>query len=255
MKTSSSGISDVGYVRSSNEDCLGLFPEFNLYVVADGMGGHAAGEVASKMAVAGVKQFFTIQQEHANDSDDASTKPSREVLMSQAISSANQAIYKAASQDISRKGMGTTVVALLADPTELIIGFVGDSRVYLQSKGQIEQLTQDHSLVNDYVRQGLLAPEEAEFHSLKHVLSRALGTNAEVEVETIRRIPEAGDLFILCSDGLSNKLTPQDINMILMETEDNLEEGGKALVERAKKNGGEDNITVILVRYPDNKTT
>lgn len=254
MKTTSAGITDVGYVRRSNEDSLGLFPEFNLYIVADGMGGHAAGEVASEMAVAAMKQFFTIHQEQSNDSNDTSTNPSREALMAQAISCANQSIHKAACQDISRKGMGTTVVALLADPSELIIGFVGDSRVYLQKKGQIEQLTQDHSLVNEYVRQGLLSPEEAEPHPLKHVLSRALGTNAEVDVETLRRIPEPGDLFILCSDGLSNKLTPKEMNMILMETADDLEKGGNALIERAKKNGGEDNITAILVRYHDEDT-
>ncbi|HIE64706.1 MAG: Stp1/IreP family PP2C-type Ser/Thr phosphatase [Nitrospira sp.] len=249
MKTTSAGITDVGCVRLSNEDSLGLFPEFNLYVVADGMGGHAAGEIASNMATAEMKAFFTNQQGSAHNMNDASTKPSREALMSQAISSANQSIYKAASQDSSCKGMGTTIVALLADPTELIIGFVGDSRVYLQNKGRIEQLTQDHSLVNHYVQQGLLSPEAAETHPLKHVLSRALGTNAEVKVETLRRVPEPGDLFILCSDGLSNKLTPQDIHTILTEAADDLKKGGMALVERAKKNGGEDNITAILLRY------
>jgi len=249
MKTSSAGITDVGYVRLSNEDSLGLFPEFNLYVVADGMGGHAAGEVASNMAVAEMKAFFTREKEQSNNRTAASTRPSREALISQAIFCANQSIYEAASQDNARKGMGTTVVALLADPAELIIGFVGDSRVYLQNKGRIEQLTHDHSLVNDYVRQGLLSPEAAEVHPLKHVLSRALGTNPEIEVETLRRTPESGDLFILCSDGLSNKLTPQEINTILTETADDLEKGGKALIERAKKNGGEDNITAILLRY------
>jgi protein phosphatase len=254
MKITSAGITDVGYVRLSNEDSLGLFPEFNLYIVADGMGGHAAGEVASKMAVEEIKAFFFRHQEQSNDGSDASTKPSREALLSQAISSANQSIFKSASQDTSRKGMGTTVVALLADPTELIIGFVGDSRVYLQNKGRIEQLTRDHSLVNDYVQQGLLSSEAAESHPLKHVLSRALGTNAEVDVETLSRIPEPGDLFILCSDGLSNKVSSREMDMILTENTDDLEKGGRALVERAKKNGGEDNITAVLLRYQDEES-
>ncbi|MFQ5580310.1 MAG: Stp1/IreP family PP2C-type Ser/Thr phosphatase [Nitrospiria bacterium] len=249
MKITSSGITDIGCVRLSNEDSLGLFPEFKLYVVADGMGGHAAGEVASKMAVDEIKAFFTYQAERSNNRSNPSTHPSGEALISQAISSANQSIFEAASRDASRKGMGTTVIALLAGQSELIIGFVGDSRVYLQKEGRIEQLTEDHSLVNDYVRQGLLSVEAAKSHPLKHVLSRALGTNPEVEAETLSRTPEPGDLFILCSDGLSNKLTPQEMNIILAETADDLEKGGKALVEGARENGGEDNITAILVRY------
>lgn len=240
MKVTTAGITDVGRVRRSNEDSLGLFPDLNLYIVADGMGGHAAGEVASRLAVDAIKEFFTSPE---------TTQQTDEGKLASAIAYANQKIYEASGQDSSLTGMGTTVVAVLAQPEDTIIGFVGDSRVYLHQSAKIEQLTQDHSLVNEYVRKGLLTREAAEHHPLKHVISRALGTNAAVEVETLRRKPAPGEILVLCSDGLSNKLSPQEMNTILMETEGNLEKAGDLLVEKAKEKGGEDNITAILVCY------
>jgi serine/threonine protein phosphatase PrpC len=242
MKIAAAGLTDIGCVRRSNEDNLGLFPELNLYLIADGMGGHAAGEVASKMAVETIKEFFTSPE---------ITQQTEEARLTRAIAHANQRIYEASERDAALSGMGTTVVAVLAQPTEIIISFVGDSRVYLYQNGKVEQLTQDHSLVNEYIRKGLLTPEAAERHPLKHVLSRALGTNPTVEVEIARRIPASGDVLILCSDGLSNKLTHDEMNSILMEAEGDLEKTGRALVEKAKEKGGEDNITTILIRYHD----
>jgi protein phosphatase len=240
MRVITAGITDVGRVRRSNEDSLGLFPDLNLYIVADGMGGHAAGEVASKMAVDAIKEFLTSPE---------ITQQSQEAQLARAIAYANQKIYEAGEKDPSLNGMGTTVVAVLAQPMETIIGFVGDSRVYLQENNKIEQLTQDHSLVNEYVRKGLLTVEAAERHPLKHVISRALGTNAAVEVETIHRTPAPGDVLLLCSDGLSNKLSRQEMNAILIETEGDLEKAGNLLIQKAKDKGGEDNITAILVGY------
>ena len=242
MKVITAGITDVGRVRRSNEDSLGLFPDLELYIVADGMGGHAAGEVASKMAVDAIKEFLTSPE---------ITQQSQEAQLARAIAYANQKIYEAGEQDPSLSGMGTTVVAVLAQPMEAIIGFVGDSRVYLQQNDKIEQLTQDHSLVNEYVRKGLLTVEAAERHPLKHVISRALGTNAAVEVETLHRTPAAGDILLLCSDGLSNKLTIHEINAILIEAAGNLEKAGNRLVQKANDKGGEDNITAVLVGYHD----
>lgn len=240
MKVTIAGLTDVGRVRHSNEDSLGLFPELNLYVVADGMGGHAAGEVASKMAVEAIKEFLTAPE---------TTQQSEESKLAQAISYANRKIFEASGQNAALSGMGTTVVALLAHPSDSFIGFVGDSRVYLYHKNKLQQLTQDHSLVNEYVRKGLLTPEAAENHPLKHVISRALGTHAEVEVETIRRIPYSGDIYILCSDGLSNKLSAQEMNDILMKAQGDLDKAGHTLIQLAKDKGGEDNITAVLVSY------
>ncbi len=240
MKVMAAGLTDVGCVRRSNEDSFGLSPELNLYIVADGMGGHAAGEVASKMAVQLIKEFFSSPE---------ITEQTAEMKLARAINHANQRIHEAGGKDASLSGMGTTVVTVLARPEQVLIGFVGDSRVYLHHQNKIEQLTQDHSLVNEYVRKGLLTPEAAERHPLKHVISRALGTSPAVDVETLRRNPESGDILLLCSDGLSNKLNFEEINSILLQTKDHLEKACSALVEKAKEKGGEDNITVILIGY------
>ena len=240
MKVMAAGLTDVGRVRRSNEDSFGLSPELHLYIVADGMGGHAAGEVASRMAVQLIKEFFSSPE---------ITEQTQEMKLARAINYANQKIHEAGEKDPALSGMGTTVVTVLARPEQVLIGFVGDSRVYLHHQNKIEQLTQDHSLVNEYVRKGLLTPEAAEHHPLKHVISRALGTSPAVEVETIRRNPVSGDTLLLCSDGLSNKLTFDEMNAILLKTGDNLEKACSALVEKAKEKGGEDNITVILIGY------
>lgn len=240
MKVIAAGLTDVGCVRRSNEDSLGLFPEHNLYIVADGMGGHAAGEVASKMAVELIKEFFSSTE---------ITEQTEEMKLARAINHANQRIHEAGEKDAALSGMGTTVVTVIARSEEMLIGFVGDSRVYLQQNNKTQQLTQDHSLVNEYVRKGLLTPEAAERHPLKHVISRALGTSPAVEVETVRRTPASGDILLLCSDGLSNKLTLEEINAILTQTRDNLEKTCSALIEKAKEKGGEDNITAILIGY------
>ncbi|MBI3805026.1 MAG: Stp1/IreP family PP2C-type Ser/Thr phosphatase [Nitrospirae bacterium] len=240
MKVTAAGLTDVGRVRRSNEDSLGLFPEFNLYVVADGMGGHAAGEVASRIAVQSIQEFFSSPE---------ITEQTAEMKLARAIGYANEKIYEAGEKDSSLSGMGTTVVAVVAHPTETIIGYVGDSRVYLFQEDKTRQLTQDHSLVNEYVRKGLLTAEAAQHHPLKHVISRALGTSPRVDVETLRQASVPRNILLLCSDGLSNKLTLEEINTILTTMNDNLEKACRALVERAKEKGGEDNITVVLIGY------
>ncbi|MGB3942515.1 MAG: Stp1/IreP family PP2C-type Ser/Thr phosphatase [Candidatus Manganitrophaceae bacterium] len=240
MKVTTAGMTDVGCVRRLNEDRLGMFPGLNLYIVADGMGGHAAGEVASKMAVESMEAFFS--------SPDV-TEQALDMKLVQAINYANQKIHDAGEKDPALNGMGTTVVAVVAQTDETIIAYVGDSRVYLFRDNRIVQLTQDHSLVNEYIRKGLLTPEAALHHPLKHVISRALGTGPTVEAETIRRPPVSGDIFLLCSDGLSNKLSPEEMRAILTATQGNLEKAGSALIDKAKEKGGEDNITVVLIGY------
>ena len=240
MRVCAFGQSDLGLVRQTNEDHFGLFPEQNLYVVADGMGGHAAGEVASRIAVASVRKYFQAP-EHArqNPAD----------RLREAVKTANSAVVSAGECDPSLNGMGTTIVAICALLNTVIIGHVGDSRIYRYRNNQVEQLTQDHSLVNDYVRQGLITPEGAAHHPMRHVISRALGTSVQVEVEIARHAPQAGDVFLLCSDGLSNRIASSEMNTLLATALDDLEKTAGALVARAKDNGGEDNITVILVRY------
>jgi len=243
MKVVASGITDVGCVRSSNEDSLGLFPELSLYIVADGMGGHAAGEVASRMAVDQVKLSYDVQVER-------SSVVEKEAKLIAAIEAANDAIYTAGVQDASLAGMGTTLVALLAEEKEAIVAHVGDSRLYLHHNDETQQLTEDHSLVSEYIQKGLLTPEAAEHHPQRHVLSRALGTGLGVEVSVFRRATRPGETYLLCSDGLSNKLKLPEINQILSASKGNLEAAGKELIAQAKEKGGEDNITALLVAYP-----
>lgn len=246
MKIMASGLSDVGCVRASNEDSMGLFHDLNLYVVADGMGGHAAGEVASKMAVEQIKAC--IAPSAAGTGAVADIGQCNEEKLVKAISHANLQIFLTGSKDAALNGMGTTVVALLSSGEELAVGFVGDSRLYLLQNGAFQQLTEDHSVVNEYVQKGLITPEAAEHHPQKHVLSRAMGTAPEVQVEAFTRKPKAGDTYLLCSDGLSNKLSASEIHAILKQSK-SIDDASKQLVQSAIHAGGEDNITVLLVSF------
>ncbi len=239
MRIVTSGMSDVGCVRASNEDSFGLFHDLDLFVVADGMGGHAAGEVASKMAVEQIESYFRKTAETASSEAPQDNKE----RLSKAISYANLQIFKTGTSDVKLNGMGTTVVALFANQKEFIVGFVGDSRLYLLRENTIEQLTHDHSMVNDYVKKGLLTPEAAEHHPQKHVLSRAMGTGPEVAVEVSARTPQIGE-----TDGLSNKLSAADMSQIVGKSED-LDAASKNLIQEAIQAGGEDNITVVLLSY------
>ncbi|MFQ5543659.1 MAG: Stp1/IreP family PP2C-type Ser/Thr phosphatase [Nitrospiria bacterium] len=250
IKIKAAGATDIGLVRSSNEDSLGLFPELGLFVVADGMGGHAAGEVASRMAVDLIKEYFSRPSTSFSASSNTQ-KSGDENRLREAISYANLEVFSASIQDASLSGMGTTVIAIFATSDEVVVGFVGDSRLYLHRNGkgvrEIVQLTQDHSLVNDYLQKGLVTPEAARNHPQRHILSRALGTGRVVDVESFRKVPEPGDIFLLCSDGLSNKLTPSEINQCLVDGEGELQKIADQLIQEAKEKGGEDNITVLLV--------
>lgn len=245
LKTLYAGLSNVGRVRTSNEDCMGLFPDLDLYMVADGMGGHAAGEVASSMAV-----------ETARDSIAKNEGTGKPLLTAQrlemAIKTSNQKIYQAGKQTPALSGMGTTLVSVLVDQGTAYIGYVGDSRVYLVRDNEITQLTTDHSLVNEYLKKGMMTSEEAERHPLKHVLSRALGTTPDVEVDMLSLPLKSEDMLLLCSDGLSNTVTQQIILQVLKRSRGNLQEACNQLIEQANNRGGVDNITVIILQCIDN---
>ncbi len=240
MKVVSVGQTDVGLIRKLNQDVFGIFPESDLNIVADGMGGRPAGEVASKVAVEAIRDFFS----NPTETPDLSS-------IHAAILHANKKVLDAAEGESSRRGMGTTVVVLLARPTEVLIGFLGDSRAYLHRAGTLTQLTQDHSLVNEYIKLGILTPEAARVHPFRHVISRGIGVGAEVAPETLKQSAQAGDCFLLCTDGLSNLINHGQINAILTETKGNLSLAASTLIESAKKAGGKDNITVVLVGYEE----
>jgi len=225
------GVTDAGRRRRRNEDSFVVEPP--LFVVADGMGGAQAGEVASRLAAAAFREFHEADE----------LEP--EARLAATVQEANRRIYERAQQDTEVSGMGTTITAALAGDESIAIGHVGDSRAYRVRGRQLEQLTEDHSLVADLIRSGRLTPEEAESHPQRSVITRALGTDPEVDVDTFTLEAEAGDVFLLCSDGLTSMVTDDEI-LSLLDASGDLERAGKALVKAANKSGGEDNITVVL---------
>jgi len=248
LRARACGLSDVGVIRSHNEDCFELAPEHSVFVVADGMGGHSHGEIASRIAVDAVREFVE------RTSDDDSTLPyeldpnlgRHGNRLRIAIRLAHDGVLAAIRKDPSLHGMGTTVVGLLLDGDSAAIGHVGDSRAYRLRNGRFELLTQDHTWVNEQVVAGFLSEEQARAHPLKNVVTRALGGEPEVEIDVREWLLEPGDLFLLCSDGLTTMLTDDEIQSRLGAA-DNLEETCSRLVRDANARGGYDNVSVVLV--------
>ena len=249
MTLSAFGITDVGRRRRHNEDAYLLDVERGLFVVADGMGGHAAGEVASRITVESIQEYLALR-----DDEGESTWPfgfnnrySMEGnLLSTAIKKANERVIRAVQNRPELKGMGTTVVAALFDAERATLVHVGDSRCYLFRRGELRRLTDDHSWVQEQVNAGILTPEEATYHPLKNVVTRALGGSLNVLPDLLEVSFEAGDSFLLCSDGLTGMMADDEISAILAS--DGLAESRvRALVDLANDRGGVDNITVLLV--------
>jgi len=227
------GLTDTGRRRRRNEDSFVLEPP--LFAVADGMGGAQAGEVASRLAAAAFREF--------RDADDLAPEERVDAL----VQEANRRIYARSREDANATGMGTTITAALLEGERVAIGHVGDSRAYRIRGDDLEQLTQDHSLVADLMRSGRLTQEEADTHPQRSVITRALGTDPEVDVDTFAVGLEPGDVFLLCSDGLTTMVQDEEILRLVHES-DSLERAAKALVKAANKRGGEDNVTVVLFR-------
>jgi protein phosphatase len=229
------GLTDVGRQRQSNEDSF--FEARPLFAVADGMGGARAGEVASRIAV----EAFESSREPAAD-------PEAELV---AIArAANRQIYELAHSDEAYRGMGTTLTAVMVGGREVTVGHVGDSRLYRLRDDELERLTTDHSLVEELVRKGRILPEEAETHPQKSIITRALGVESDVEVDTLTCAASDGDVYLICSDGLTGMLSEDEVAEVL-RTRDSLEGAARHLIEAANQAGGRDNITVVLFRLSD----
>jgi protein phosphatase len=236
---------DIGRTRKNNEDNFLVMEKPRLLLVADGMGGHASGEIASRMAVDTIRNFFDgagkkSLQIGAYD-EDYSEATNR---LGSAIRFANMAIHEAAAGNPAWRGMGTTVVAGVLSDRRLSIAHVGDSRLYLIRAGGIEQLTDDHSVVAEQVKRELISKDEAQKSEMKSILTRALGTEAEVDVDLCEMTMSDEDILILCSDGLSNMVTDEDMLSIVSSSKDP-DAASAALVDLANNNGGKDNITVV----------
>jgi protein phosphatase len=247
------GKSDVGCVRDNNEDNFGYDSRYGIYVVCDGMGGQAAGEVASKMAVDTVLTYF---REAAKNGSFPPVGTQMEGLseranaLGSAIQLANEAIYEAATRHSTQSGMGSTIVATLVNGDFLSIGHAGDSRIYLIRQGAIQQLTKDHSLVMEQVRRGLLTLEEAQHSEMQNIIIRALGPEEKVQPDLDEMMASPGDVLLLCCDGLIRHVSDDRILDIVQGTL-SLPLMAERLVEAAREGGGSDNITVLLLRFEE----
>lgn len=254
VKIRYAGSTHVGMKRSANEDSFFLLAEENLYVVADGMGGHASGEVASQLAVETVANFFIDTSRDREITwpykEDRSFAYDQNRLVT-AIKLANRRVFEVAQNDARYRGMGTTMVTFLCGSTGAYIGHVGDSRVYRIRNKQIEQLTEDHSLLNDYLKVHKLTQEEIDNFPHKNVIVRALGMKDGVTVDMGEVEPLPGDTYILCSDGLSGMIDDQAILRAVLAAGADLEAGCQRLIEEANTAGGQDNVTAVLVQLSD----
>lgn len=252
MKIIAAGMSDVGQQREHNEDSFCILPEYDLFIVADGMGGHRAGDVASKMATHTIASFF-----QATSKEDATWPfhfdPHLSVEENRLITGikvANKRIFEASTRYREVHGMGTTVVGALfaSERGRMYVAHVGDSRAYRVRKGEITQLTRDHSLLNDYLLVMPDMPQEQRDELPKNVITRALGMQDSVVVDLVPEQPQPGDTYVLCSDGLSGMITDEVICEVVLAAGDDGEAACRALIERANANGGDDNITVVVLR-------
>lgn len=241
---------DIGRKRSNNEDNLTVVPELNLCVLSDGMGGEAAGELASKMAIDTIASC--LQEAAGNNRRLSFGEPNPQVSettneLASAIRLSNQAIWEAAQRHASQRGMGATVVGAWVNGAIMSIAHVGDSRIYLYRGGQLQQLTLDHSLVMEQVRRGLITREEAERSEMQNIIIRALGAEETVEVDVDEVFLMPGDQVMLCSDGLTRMVPDAGISEIIADAASS-QEAADRLVDAANNHGGEDNISVIVVR-------
>lgn len=232
------GISDVGLVRKKNEDAFWIDENQGFFLVCDGMGGHRGGEVASRMAVQTISQSM-----QGFSSSDAQQR------LIQAIETANQAILKAGLENEHLFEMGTTVTAALVDGSRLLVANVGDSGVFLIRSDSIRKITRDHTLAEEMLSHGILKPDEMRKNSYNHILTRALGINEQVEIDIFDEDILPGDILLMCSDGLTDMLIPEEILEIIQAHSSDLETAASHLISKALQKGGFDNVTLVLLCF------
>ena len=238
------GMTDEGLVRDHNEDYISWLPESGLILLADGMGGHNAGEVASELAVTSISD--ALEEVLSPEIKDACDIDFKEAVH-EAVVYANNEINQHAQTHPECTGMGTTIVMALFHNNSVILANVGDSRIYRFRKGELKQVTTDHSLVQEMIDNGYMSEEEAQNSTNRNLITRALGIAEDVNVDVAEHDIEKDDIYLLCSDGLSDMITDEQIFSSLVKSRDNLERASEDLVELAKEHGGHDNVSVILV--------
>jgi serine/threonine protein phosphatase PrpC len=250
LKFTAAGVTDVGRARKVNEDAFALCPDHNLWILADGMGGHASGQVASQLAVEKIADFMTRWRHEPGFEWPFEIMDSRsndENAMANAVRVANVRIYNASLADEACEGMGTTIVAMIHGDAGMVIAHVGDSRCYRLRDGELRQLTEDHSLVNHLMRFFHLTEAEAKERAGSNVIVRAVGLEDDVDADLNIDHPERGDIYMSCSDGLSDLVDEWIVQSILAGNDDP-RDAAEALVRAANQAGGTDNITVVIVR-------
>lgn len=249
LKVVSAGLTDVGRKRNHNEDSFLVDDELQLYVVADGMGGHAGGGTASRIAVETIdRELRKVREAQDNPFDvvcGLQESPLPEAIRS-AVERACLNIFNTAQEDPRLAGMGTTVISLLVKGDNAFFAHVGDSRAYLVRGDLIQQISEDHSLVNEQIKAGMITPEEAKHSRYKNIITRSVGFEEEVQVDVMGLVAESGDTFILCSDGLANMIEDRELLEVVRQCQ--LPEIPKRLIDMANERGGDDNITVIVVQ-------
>ncbi len=251
MRIEVAGITHVGMKRNHNEDSYLLLPEEALFCVADGMGGHSSGEIASKIAIEELSEFFKLTSR-----DEEATWPFKmdknrnydENRLTTGIKLANVRIFERANSENKYKGMGTTIATVHFASKLAYVAHVGDSRVYSFRNGSLKQLTEDHSLLNDYLKAKRLTADEIEAFPHKNVIVRALGMKDTVQIDIVKLDPQDGDLFLLCSDGLSGMVSDNHIQKTLVKSAE-LQAACAQLIDLANSAGGSDNVTCVLARY------
>ena len=250
MKVVSAGLTDVGRKRNHNEDSFLIDDELQLYVVADGMGGHAGGGTASRIAVETIDKELRRARDN-RDNPFVSVTSLQDALLPDALRTAVEkaclAIFTTAQEDPRLSGMGTTVISLVVRDNQAFFAHVGDSRAYLVRGPLIQQISEDHSLVNEQIKAGMITPEEAKHSRYKNIITRSVGFEEEVQVDVMGVVAEPGDVFLLCSDGLANMVEDRELHEVVASTSE-LADVPKRLIDLANERGGDDNITVIVVQ-------
>jgi PPM family protein phosphatase len=250
MEVSAHGLTHVGKQRQHNEDAFLVESDARLFLVADGMGGHAAGEIASRIAVDSISEFILHTKEddgtwpHAYD--EHFTRTTNRLMA--AVRLANTRVLEAMRKDARLRGMGTTVVACMADDERMSVAHVGDSRAYLIREGQLSRITNDHSWVFEQVQAGMLTEAEAEKHPLRNVITRALGGALQVTPDASEIASKPGDIVLLCSDGLTGMVPEPELLRVVTENSSDLSKACQQLIDAANERGGLDNITAVLVK-------
>jgi serine/threonine protein phosphatase PrpC len=245
IKVKANGGTHVGQVRSNNQDAFLIEQPKQLYIVADGMGGHAGGEIASQLCVEEVSNYLNMQESQGVFKSLVHPDARINTAMANSVNYASTKIYEKALEDPSLKGMGTTATVCKVIDDTAYVAHVGDSRLYLLRCGLLYQMTHDHSLVSEQVRAGILSKEEAEAHHLRNVITRSVGYQEEEDVDTTSFQVEDGDLILICSDGLHGPVNDNELSEELQKSQLDSTDG---LIEKANSRGGEDNITTVVVQ-------